>query len=211
MQAKDIHDVQLKELIDTIHRDAVTKGQEESEMLLKQARAKAEMLLSEAQAQADTVLATARREQERLEHSGRESLKQASRDLLLKVRKQLEALFLDLLKEKTTAALNATAFTEAVATMVSNWNPDLQGNIELLLPPQKLSDLTQVLQKSLKEKISSGIEIKTAPNLSTGFQIYEKNGHAYYDFSAESIAESLAVYLNPVMAKIIQESLLRDV
>ena len=106
METKDIPDVQLKELIETIHRDGVDKVRQESEALLRQARAQADEIVAAARAQADALLANARHEQERLEHSGRESLKQASRDLLLGVRKQLETLFSALLKEKTREVLN---------------------------------------------------------------------------------------------------------
>jgi len=43
-----------------------------------------------------------------------------------------------------------------------------------------------------------------------GFRVAEKNGQAYYDFSAESIAENLAIFLNPAMARIVAEALKQD-
>lgn len=211
MEVKDIPDVQLKELIETIHRDGVDKGREESELLLKQTHEKADKILSEAKSQAETILNNAKRETERLEHSGKESLKQASRDLLLRVRKQLEALFTEILREKTETALNEKEFSQAILALISNWNPETHGDIEVLLPKEKASAITQTLMKSLGEKISKGIEIKASEDLSQGFRIYEKDSHAFYDFSAESIAENLSVYLNPIMSKIVQESLQQDV
>ena len=59
-------------------------------------------------------------------------------------------------------------------------------------------------------KIAAGIEIKAAAELANGFRVAEKDGHAYYDFSAESIAESLALSLNPVMAGIVADALQQD-
>jgi len=210
MEAKDIPDVQLKELIDTIHRDGVDKVRLESEALLRQARAQADEIVAAARAQADALLANARREQEQLEHSGWESLKQASRDLLLGVRKQLEVLFSALLKEKTREALKDREITAAIATMISNWTPERQDKIELLLPQDQFDSMANALRKAMAEKIAAGIEIKAAAELAHGFRVAEKDGNAYYDFSAESIAESLSLFLNPAMAKIVSDALRQD-
>jgi V/A-type H+-transporting ATPase subunit E len=210
MEAKDIPDVQLKELIDTIHRDGVDKVRLESETLLRQAKAQADEIVAAAQAQADALLANARHQQERLEQSGRESLKQASRDLLLGVRKQLEALFSALLREKSREALVDKEITAAIAAMISNWTPELQDKIEILLPRTQFDSLVKALRQALAGKIAAGIEIKAAAEVANGFRVAEKDGHAYYDFSAESIAESLALFLNPAMAGIIADALRQD-
>jgi len=210
METKDIADVQLKELIDTIHRDGVDKVRLESDVLLKQARAQVDAILADARSQAETLLANARQEQERIEHSGRESLKQASRDLLLGVRKQLEAMFFALLQEKTRAVLNDKEITAAIAAMIANWTPERQGKIELLLPQKQFDSLAKALRKAMAEKIAAGIEIKAAAEVTNGFRVVEKDGQAYYDFSAASIAESLSVFLNPLMAKIVADALQQD-
>ena len=210
MEVKDIPDVQLKELIDAIHRDGVEKVRLESETLLGQARAQAAGIMAAARAQADALLANARHEQERLERSGRESLKQASRDLLLGVRKQLEGLFSALLKEKSRKALADKEITAAIAAMIANWTPERQDKIEILLPPDRFKALVKALRQALAEKIAAGIEIKASAEVASGFRVAEKDGHAYYDFSAESIAENLALFLNPVMAGIVADALRQD-
>jgi V/A-type H+-transporting ATPase subunit E len=210
METKDIPDVQLKELIDTINRDGVDKVRQESETLLNLARAQADEIVTAARMQATDLLSNARREQERLEHSGRESLKQASRDLLLGVRKQLETLFSALLQEKTRTALNDKEITAAIAAMISNWTPERQGKIELLLPQQQFDSMAKALQKAMAGKIAAGIEIKAAAEVANGFRVVEKDGQAYYDFSAASIAENLSLFLNPLMAKIVVDALQQE-
>ena len=210
MEVKDIPDVQLKELIDTIHRDGVDKVRLESETLLNQARVQADGIVAAAQAQAEALLANAQREQERLARSGRESLKQASRDLLLGVRKQLEGLFSALLQEKSREALDDKTITAAIVAMISNWAPERQDKIEILLPKERFDSLLQALRQALAGKIASGIEIKPSAEVVNGFRVSEKDGHAYYDFSAASIAESLALFLNPAMAGIVADALRQD-
>jgi V/A-type H+-transporting ATPase subunit E len=163
-----------------------------------------------ARAQADSLLAKARQEQERMEHAGRESLKQASRDLLLKVRKQLEDLFSALLEEKARDVLKDKEITAAIGAMISNWTPERQDKLEILLPRDRFDALAEALRQALAAKIASGIEIKASAELANGFRVAEKDGQAYYDFSAASIAESLSLSLNPVMARIIADALRQD-
>lgn len=210
MEAKDIPDVQLKELIETIHRDGVDKSRQESESLLKQARSQAEEIVAAAKTKAEALLAGARQEQEKMENSGRESLRQASRDLLLGVRKQLESLFSALLKEKTQEALQDKEITHAISTMISNWTPENQARVDVLLPGSQFETMAKALKQSFAGKVAAGVEIKTAPDLTSGFRVAEKDGQAYYDFSTESIAESLSLFLNPTMNQIVSDALKQD-
>lgn len=210
MEAKEIPDVQLKELIDTIHRDGVDKAQREGDELLKQAREKADGIVADARTQAEALLAKARQEQEQMERSGRESLQQASRDLILKVRRQLEAVFSALLKEKAKDALGDKEIAVAIAAMIANWAPERQERIEVLLPAERFEAMAKALRQALANRIASGIEIRAAADVADGFRVAEKNGQAYYDFSAASIAENLAVFLNPAMARIVADALKQD-
>ena len=56
----------------------------------------------------------------------------------------------------------------------------------------------------LKAEILKGMEIKVDKTLSSGFRIGVKNGAAFYDYSAESLAQMFSAYLNPKVAGLIQ-------
>ncbi len=206
MEAKEIPDIQLEELLETIRSEGVDKGRRESRALLDEARAQAEEIRNKAGAEAERILSEARRERDRLEQAGRESLRQAGRDLLLQVQRQLQALFSAILRREAAAALKGDELSAAILKMISAWKPDQQ-DITLLLPEDLHRSLGQSLQKALAEKLAAGIDIKVARDLTTGFRVSVKDGNSFFDFSAESVAEALAQYLNPMMAEIIKESL----
>ena len=210
MEAKDIPDVQLKELIDSIQRDGVDRSRRESEALLQQARAQADGIVADARAQAEALLARARQEQEQLERSGREALQQASRDLILKIKKQLEAVFSALLREKAGNALGDKEIATAIAAMIASWTPERQERIEVLLPAERFEAMAMALRQAMAGRIAAGIEIRAAAEVADGFRVAEKNGQAYFDFSAASIAENLTVFLNPAMARIVADALKQD-
>jgi V/A-type H+-transporting ATPase subunit E len=52
--------------------------------------------------------------------------------------------------------------------------------------------------------LKKGVELKADRNLASGFRIANKDGSAYYDFSAESAAEMLSAYLNPRLSEILK-------
>ena len=64
--------------------------------------------------------------------------------------------------------------------------------------------LEKSLTAALKAEIKKGLEIKPDKTLSAGFRIGVKNGAAFYDYSAESLAEMFAAYLNPKVAGLLK-------
>ena len=58
----------------------------------------------------------------------------------------------------------------------------------------------------IPDRISKGLEIKPDKTLSNGFRIGLKDGSAFYDYSAESVAELFSAYLNPRVAAILKQA-----
>ena len=67
-----------------------------------------------------------------------------------------------------------------------------------------LADLEKSLTSELKAEIEKGLEIKPDKTLNAGFRIGVNNGAAFYDYSAESLAEMFAAYLNPKVAALLK-------
>ena len=75
-----------------------------------------------------------------------------------------------------------------------------------MLGEKDLKALESSLTAELKSEISKGLEIKLDKTLTAGFRIGVKNGAAFYDYSAESLAEMFASYLNPKVAALMKEA-----
>jgi V/A-type H+-transporting ATPase subunit E len=56
----------------------------------------------------------------------------------------------------------------------------------------------------LSEELKKGVVLKPVAHIDAGFRVGEKNGSAYYDFTAGGVAEILAEYLNPRLAEIMK-------
>ncbi len=198
-------DVQLKELIETIKNEGVRSAEGKAAEILASAGAEAARTLETARREADAILSRAREEAARSERSGRDALKQAARDLLLNLKASITRIFDSVVTAEVAAALDGKVLEESIVTLMKGWDGKDLARIDLLLPEEKLGKLESGLRARLAAELAKGVEIKPSAGLKSGFLVSEKNGKAYYSFTAQTIAEVLSEYLNPRLAAILLE------
>ena len=96
-----------------------------------------------------------------------------------------------------------TLFPETVKAWSKNADAS---ELSVILSEKDLKSLENELKAALKAEIAKGLEIKPDSALSAGFRIGVNNGAAFYDYSAESVADLFSAYLNPRVAAIMKES-----
>ena len=79
-------ETQLKELIDKIQTEGVAEAEQKAGEIENEAKHKAADIIDKAKKEAERVLAEARSEAERMEDTGKATLKQSGRDLILGLR-----------------------------------------------------------------------------------------------------------------------------
>ena len=140
-----------------------------------------------------------------MEKASEEAIVQASRNMLLSFKDALIAEFDGLIQEGTEKALSKDVLTKLVPETVKAWAKNSDASeLSVLLSEKDLKALEKSLKTSLKAEIKKGLEIKPDKTLAAGFRIGVKNGAAYYDYSAESLAEMFAAYLNPKVAALMK-------
>ncbi len=198
-------DVQLKELIDKIKSEGVKTAEEKSAEIIREAEKKAAEIVAKAEADAAAKREKLKNEASQFEASGKEALLQASRDLIIATRKNLEKLFAKVLEDETAAALDGDLLEKVILTVIENWKEDFS-DVSILLPEDKIADLEKVIRKKAAEAIKKGLDISPVKGIKSGFRISEKEGSVYFDFSAQGISEILSELLNPQIASILQEA-----
>jgi len=199
-------DVQLKELIEKIKSEGVKSAEEQAASIIGEAEKKAENILSKAKTEAEQLHDQAEKDARQREQSGKEALAQAGRDLILNIQKKIENLFNGLLETETASAYNPSVLEETIVTLVKSWDKEHVADIQVLLSRKDLDKLETPLRSKLAAEIKKGFEVKSSPHVEAGFRVSEKNGGAYYNFSAQGIAELLSDFLNPKLSEIIKKS-----
>lgn len=198
-------DVQVKELIEKIKNDGVKNAEKTAAGIIGDAEKKAAALLGKAEKEAAEIKSQAQNEASRMEHAGKEALKQANRDLLLNVRKDVETLFDNILKAGTADVLKGDSLKECILSVLKSWDPKEIKDLTLLVPENLLKDLSADMKNRLKSEIEKGLEIKPFKDIEAGFRISSKDGRAFFDFSDDELMRMLSKYLNPGLLAILEK------
>ncbi|MDR2402838.1 MAG: V-type ATP synthase subunit E [Spirochaetaceae bacterium] len=201
-------EIQLQELIEKIKRDGVESASGEAARLKSQAEAEAKRIIDSARREAEEIIARAKSDAERTERSGMAALAQASRNLVLAFRGEIESILDAIAVRETTAAYDEGTLKKVLPDLIEAWiSRDSAGAApDLLLPEGVLKSIGAYFDEKLAAELKKGLELKPDRNLSAGFKIANRDGSAYYDFSAESVAELLSAYLNPRLGGIVKEA-----
>ena len=198
-------DVQLQELIDKIKKDGVASAENEAAKIVAEAEKNAEKIIADAQEKAAEIVKKAKAETERMEKASEEAIVQAGRNMLLSFKESIISELDGLIKTETENAQTKELLVKLIPETVKAWSKNADASeLSVLLSEKDLKDLESSLVSELKGEIANGLEIKPDKTLSYGFRIGVKNGAAYYDYSAESLSEMFAAYLNPKVAALIK-------
>ena len=199
-------DIQVQELIDKIKKDGIESASEEAARLKREAEAEARQIIEAAHKEAEAIIARGKQDAERSEKAGIAALEQASRNLVLAFKGEIQVLLDKLVNQQLGASYGDDTLKAALPDMLKAWAARGEDSLAVLLPEAQLAKLQGFFTEKLTAELKKGVELKPGRNLAAGFRIANKDGSAYYDFSADSVAELLSAYLNPRLAEILKTS-----
>lgn len=199
-------DVQVQELIDKIKRDGIESASSQTQRMLDEAKAEAERIVQAARKEADAIVSKGKADAERFQKAAEASLEQSSRNLVLAFRSEIDKLLQTIIGAKVEASLDEAALKGVVADLVKNWADKGGESVDLLLSGENLKKLEGYFREKLASELKKGLELKSDRSLGAGFRIAARDGSAYYDFSAQAVAEQLSAYLNPRLAQLLNSA-----
>jgi V/A-type H+-transporting ATPase subunit E len=199
-------EIQVQELIDKIKKDGISVATKEASKVRAEAETEARRIVEAAKKESEDIVNRSRQDAERSVKAGISALEQASRNLVLAFKDEIQALLNKVVNEKITASYNEDVLKAALPEILKSWVHKNGDNLSVILPEDELAKLNSFFIEQLTREISKGIELKSNRKLSSGFHISNKEGSVYYDFSAEAVAGLLSAYLNPKLAEILKNS-----
>lgn len=197
---------ELKELIEKINEEGIKAAEEKSRAIEEEARLQAKAIIDKARKEASAVIADSRDKSARLEESTKASLKQAARDTLLSLRKEINAMLDNLLASHVHKALGAEEMTKLIVSMVKDYSAKSGEGIIVALKKEDLEKIERSLLGELRSEAKKGITLKTSDDIRGGFRVSYDEGKSYYDFTDQAIADYLGSYLKPRLAGILKET-----
>ena len=200
-------DTQVEELIDRIKRDGVAAAENSASKTISEAQKEAEKIISNAKAEADKIIRQAKDETERLQKSGEDAIRQAGRNLLIAFRDSIQKELSTLVNGEVSSVYSKDMLVKLVPEVIKEWVKNTSAeDVSVLLNEKHLKQVEDGLKAALKAEISKGLTLGVDNSVAAGFRIGVKDGAAFYDYSADSVAELFSSYLNPRIAKLMKEA-----
>ena len=196
-------DIQLQEFIEKIKKDGIEQASGEAARIKADAEAEAKRIVEAARKEAASVTEKSKEDAERFEKAATAAIGQASRNLILSFKGEVEA-FLNRIIVKNAQAVFDDGTLKALIPEVVKGLSSGGETVDVILNESQLKSLESWAGSALQAEMDKGLEIKAGKNLAAGFRVALKDGSAYYDFSAPAVAGALATYLNPRLAEIVK-------
>jgi len=194
----------IKALIEKINQEGVIAAEAKAREIENKARLAADEILKKAQAQADKILKEAKEEISRMQEKEKNLLKQASRDLLLTLRQEINVMLDKLVDSQVKDALGTDNLFKVLSKVIQGSCPAEKGEIVVLLNKEDIKALEGTFLAKLKEETKKKIVLKAADEIHAGFIISYDAGKSQFDFSDKALAEYIGTFLKPKLKDILQ-------
>ncbi|OGW75581.1 MAG: hypothetical protein A2Z72_01540 [Omnitrophica bacterium RBG_13_46_9] len=195
---------ELKALIEKIQADGVKKAEEKAKKIEEEAFAKAKEILEKAEEKAKDLIERSESKIAKMEASSRDSLRQAGRDLILSLRKEIQAMLERLIASHVRKALSTDEVSKIIHSIVKECTQKEKKDIIISLRKEDAKRLEEGLLNELREEVKKGITLVPAEEIRGGFTISFDSGKSHYDFTDEALADYIALYIKPRLADIIK-------
>jgi V/A-type H+-transporting ATPase subunit E len=196
----------LDGLIQKIRQEGVERAQQEADALIAAAEERAAEMVRAAERRAAQLIRAAEERRQQDATALRQAQERAARDWLLAVRTELNGLLQHLMQRECSAALTGPALAELIRSVAVEWMRHNGGkDLALLLSGQDARALGDSFLARLQTELGVGVSVKPCPAIHAGFQIGGQGESMRFDFTDEALAESLAAYLHPRFAGVLDE------
>lgn len=198
---------ELQHLIERIQREAVDTGERQASEIVAKARQQAAALVAEAEQKAEARLKQAEVDAQQFTERSLQTLRQASRDLLISVGQGVENIVSNLASEAAEGAMTYETVQEMLVKLSEAYvgRTDRERRIELMVSPQDQARLINFFKDRYHDKLQQGLVIQGDERIFKGFKVSLADGRVTHNFTPEAIAEALSNFLRPHLADIVYQ------
>lgn len=197
---------EIRDLIEKINQEGIRAAEEKAHNIEAAALQRADDILAHATRESEEMIAAAKDRIRRDDEKGKILLNQAGRDLLLSLRKEINAMLGRIVVSEIQKVLTPEALFRLLSEVVRNYSAGDTSDITVLLNKEDLEILEKNFLHKLKEETKKKIILSPSEEISGGFTISFDSGKSCYDFTDKALAEYIGTYLKPKLNQILQEA-----
>jgi V/A-type H+-transporting ATPase subunit E len=195
----------LQELTEKLYNEGLSKGQQEAEMIIIQAKAEAKKIVSEAENKAKEIVIAAEKQATETKANADAEIKLAGRQVISEVKQSVENLILTkVVTPDVKRAFDDAQFVRTLMTTATErFNPRDAGHFDLfmIVPEGQKNTVSEYL--STKAPSALSIEISEDSRMKSGFKIGSKDEGYYISFTDEDFDNLFKAYLRPKVSELL--------
>jgi len=199
---------QVQELINKIKQEGVQQAEEEARRIEAEAKRHAEGIVQNAREEARRTVEQGKKEIQQNQEAVRAALKQAGRDMILKLKEQINAVLRAVIEREVRDSLDAQQLSGLLEEAIKAYMAKQQdvSDIKVLLGEKDLRKIAESFTAKLQDRLKKPITIQSATDIGAGFIISFNAGSSSFDFTDISLVEYLANFLNDEVAALLTEA-----
>lgn len=197
---------EIRDLIEKINQEGIMAAEEKAQAIEASAKQRADEILDKAKREAEEIIAAANDRVRREDEKEKTLLAQAGRDLLLSLRKEINAMLGHIVVSEVRHALTPEALSEIIKEAVRNYSAGEQSDIMVFLTARDLEILEKHYLERISEETKKTILLKPSEEITGGFTISFDNERSYHDFTDKALADYIGTYLKPKLNRILTEA-----
>lgn len=195
----------LQELTDKLYNDGLSKGREEGERLLEEARSQADDIIAKARKEAEDIVSEARRQADDYSQKVKSDLKMAATQSFQATKSDIENLIIGKFAgEEVKSTLSSADFVKQfLQAIAEKFSTDDASDLSVVLPASLQDELEPFVKGQLSKVLGKEISASFSKKLSGGFTIGPKDGGYFISMTDETFNELITEYLRPVTKRLL--------
>jgi vacuolar-type H+-ATPase subunit E/Vma4 len=193
----------IKDLIEKIQEEGIKSVEEKARLIEKEALAKAEKIIEEALAKAESISQKVKEEADRTKASTTALLNQASRDVLLILKKEINALLNKIIVGAVNKALTEEELQNIIFALIKDMGDRESKELVVTVSEQDLDKLKKHFHNKLSDHLQRNLVLKSSDAISAGFVISYDKDKSHFDFTDKALAEYIGTHLKPKLKDIL--------
>jgi V/A-type H+-transporting ATPase subunit E len=198
---------EIKSLIEKIQQDGIKAAEDKAREIEDQAKKEADLILKNARAEAERLFSEVKDNLAKMEQSQKALLAQAGRDLMLTLKKEINAMLEQLISKEIQGSITPEVMADILGQIIKEQAKLGKEDIIVTLKKDDLDKLEKNFLARLKEEAKKGIVLKPSEEVRAGFLISFDNAKSYFDFSDQALTEYIGTYLKPKLSELLKNSL----
>ena len=196
---------EIRELIEKIRSEGVRAGEDKAKAIELDALEKARRIIADAETEAKRILRETRESISRSEESSRSSLRQAARDVIIGLKKEILALLNKITLSHVHKTLTIEETGKLIAHLLKECKAKDKGDVIISLKKEDAEKLAAVFMSELSDELKKNLVLKPSEDIRGGFTISYDHGKSYYDFTDKALAEYIGSYVRPKLSEILKD------